>query len=440
MRAVVYGIRSRSRNAALPAWVPATQFEAALVPMTNSPGDVESRGVWSSSRVGLGPLLEYSGGVYCPYVGAYGALLVHGGGHSATEDNSVIQANFNSLLWERIGDPVDLGAKFVNYITSPPAIATLKRDSYSYFLQRGPNSTDWDNPEDSAGWESPAFNWGEPLSGIPGSAHTYGKMVMLPPALAGDSMGGLLRPVSSAVGFGWAGGVARGHLFRIQAQTWHRFGANSAITSGGSCTVFDPTRAQVVSFPASSQRTPVLDLETETWADGPFYSTALDSLGDNVFGVFHEQRDGYVLALNQSAAATLTCQFYDGDIAGGSGTRTDASWTNGSGPPSTLGVTPQVTGAGSLMYVDGAVYWYTYAQLDKLYRIDVPANPADPWTWTEIAITGSERPSQMSPLPYYMIYGRMSYAPSLKSIVWVLGRAASPPELGGRVLCIRVKE
>lgn len=218
------------RDAPIPAWVPSTLFEAALAPMTNSPADIEQRGVWSSPRVGLGPILEYSGGAYNPHMGTRGALLVHGGGHSATEDNCIIAANFNTLAWEMVFAPSDLQAasKWVNYVTEGPTeAATAYRNSYGYFIAEGSNSTGWADPLNAALHENPSPNYGEVLPNIPGSAHTYGKLLLLPPDMAGDPKGGLLRPVASAVGFTVAGGFLRGHLYKIDAQEWVHWGYRS---------------------------------------------------------------------------------------------------------------------------------------------------------------------------------------------------------------------
>ncbi|MFN7394678.1 MAG: hypothetical protein ACK5RW_00060, partial [bacterium] len=52
----------------------------------------------------------YSGGAYNPYYGAWGAHVIHGGGHAATQDNSVFIADFNTLRFERIGGPTMLSS------------------------------------------------------------------------------------------------------------------------------------------------------------------------------------------------------------------------------------------------------------------------------------------------------------------------------------------
>ena len=192
----------------LPNWVPATIGAAALVPMTNTLDDVHLSGLWSGD--GPNNFCDFSGGVYNPYHGQWGAHVVHGGGHSGSNDNSVIIANFNTLAWERVGGPTQLGSN----------------GAYDTAIS------------------SSAFREVEP--GVPGSAHTYDHLVILSPAISGEAKGALLRPVAYAVGQSAAETCLWSHAFGFTSNAWSRWSTNAAnfMGAGGTC-VYDTARDRI---------------------------------------------------------------------------------------------------------------------------------------------------------------------------------------------------
>ncbi|HXU12752.1 MAG TPA: hypothetical protein VN898_12365, partial [Candidatus Binatia bacterium] len=167
--------------AGLPEWVPTTRGEAGFVPMTNTLDSVLLKGVWGDNAQSLG---DYSGGRYNPHYGPWGAHIIHGGGHASSHDNSVILANFNTLAFERVGGPTQLATK----------------EDYEDRILTGGFPDDISNPREV-----------EP--GVPGAAHTYDCLLVLPPSVCGDPLGALIRPVAGAVGMSASRETGWSHVF-----------------------------------------------------------------------------------------------------------------------------------------------------------------------------------------------------------------------------------
>jgi hypothetical protein len=159
---------------------------------------------------------DYSGGVYNPHWGALGAMVFHGGGHSATFDNSVVILDYNDLTFKRLSNPTQ-SAKGVNW-------SFLNVD--------------------------PAFNpiYAEYGDGQPGSGHTYDTLAILPPAHGGGAMGSLVRVGSHAVHPGVVRGTTHAHRldFDLAARsggTWTRCSVNALKgLPSGACSAYDPLR------------------------------------------------------------------------------------------------------------------------------------------------------------------------------------------------------
>ena len=198
----------------LPGWVPpegAVQAVATSNTFLSQNGNVEG---WEYA---FGKIIDdYSGGVYNPHWGALGAMVFHGGGHSATFDNSVVILDYNDLTFKRLSNPTQ-SAKGVNW-------SFLNVD--------------------------PAFNpiYGEYGDGQPGSGHTYDTLAILPPVSGGGAMGSLIRVGSYAVHPGVARGTTHAHRFDFESAarsggTWTRWSVNALKElPSGACSAYDPLR------------------------------------------------------------------------------------------------------------------------------------------------------------------------------------------------------
>lgn len=389
----------------LPAWVPLTQGEAALVPMQNRLQDVA---FLDEPRLGNNSTFvfaAYSGGAYNPYYGAWGAHVIHGGGHAATQDNSVFIADFNTLRFERIGGPTMLSSF----------------QAYEDAIRSGGFPDDESNPREVA-------------PSVPGSAHTYDCLLILPPEVAGDPYGALIRPVAGAIGVGVSRSTGWSHAFTFGDRRWQRFSTNHARSwpPGGSC-AYDTQRQRI--WPIAADNVPwlmSLDVRSRAWTNSGGGPQSIAAYPDMVYSAYCAHRDVIAIAAHRESATEAN--FYWFSAAGSGFERTRVRFTNGPLPPANWG-------RGSLVYVPdiARLIWFTLQGGDYYYEIDVPSNPANDWTWIARPITGAARPSILSPKPYSSVYKRLDYAPQLKSLVWVTAQDTSASySFGGRVVAIRV--
>ena len=400
----------------LPSWVPATVGEAALVPMTNTLDAVWTETAAMGGSQGANEVLDFSGGRYNPYAGRWGQHVIHGAGHSASHNNGVYAADYNTLAF------VQLKAPTVISTGTPPN-------------QYDTNITSGVSPEtfaDSAG------NPREVETGVPGAAHTYDTMVILPPPLVGDAKGALVRGFSSAVGYSASRESGWSHAFRINAASWSRWSTNfkTGNFSAGGAFVVDPTRARGWPIHPGNADNAYLSLATKAWTNEGT-SVSFNSYPDLVQGAYVAHRDivvaarqGDVNTSSTTGAISLTYQQ--------AGSTVPARLT------ATLSVALATDGGyanASLVYVPelSRLIWYCYdGAPDQYQEIEVPATLTDTWVVTARNITGAGRPSLLGEGPSPWLYKRLDYAPQLRSLVWVLGRPSSAFSFGGRVIAIRV--
>lgn len=426
----------------LPAWAPSSVGTAVLLSMTNTLQAVWATGTFADGK-GTQVLADYSGGVWNPFAGPIGIFSVHGGGHAAFNDNGVYSANLNLLAWQADFPATDLAAsgKWVNYAGTANETGVLA-NSYDYFTVYGSGSTGWATPADTGGRQFPSggtvstAGTCETLPGVPGSAHTYQTMCIQPPSMGGGSLGSLLRVTSSAVAMRASRSTGWVHRYDYAAGTWSRVGSNAcAWASPGATAVLDTLRRKVVllnppQFTVSTASE--FSLDTLAWSNPAASVPNPGGYVDNSLGCYHEARDIIVQAtcVNPASAGTPALFYWH---AGSStiATRAAVTWT-GAAP------THFNFGQGSLVYLpNGQLFYYTRFEPDLYYLIDVPANPANPWTATAFSISGA-LPSAFSPAPAGSIYGRMAYVDAAKCVVWLTGNTGSQTHFGGRVWALRI--
>ena len=159
---------------------------------------------------------DYSGGVYNPHWGALGAMVFHGGGHSATFDNSVVVLDYNDMRFKRLSNPTQ--------------------------------------PANGANWSfvnvDPSFNktYCEYGDGQPASGHTYDTLAILPPADGGGDAGSLIRIGAHGAHPGVSTGTTHAHRFDFASAanspgTWTRLSVNALKgLPSGACSAYDTTR------------------------------------------------------------------------------------------------------------------------------------------------------------------------------------------------------
>lgn len=439
----------------VPLYVPRTLYEARLVPMTNTVNSVHDSKPGSYGPEYTG---DFSGGVADIYTTRFGELIWHGSGHAAGEQNGI----YGSLLGWRTGtfrrraDMTDLVAagKWV----PPGGYSTLgigkpTESSFDYFIEFGPNSTNWENYGIPSGRElsdNETANPREPVPNVPGGAHTYHNLFFMPPWVSGTPLGKFLRPGSKAVGTVVSRNTFWHHAYDFSANTWERFLDPAVIPSNLRAPgdyALDTKRWRL------RRARGHIDLRTKTFFANPGSEASMPAYEDARLYVCHEARDILVTVRNTGAeidgSAYLTnpsnWYWWPADSAADTGARNLVTWTNGSGPPNVAGFTPSGnTIRAAIAYIPPLqqfaykvkTYWGTDARNDRLFFITVPANPANPWTWTEVAITGPARPSGLGFEPRPHVYGRLQYLPALKALVELpLRDGAGHPPFDHLIVC-----
>jgi hypothetical protein len=392
---------------ALPAWIPANVGEASLVPTGNALQDVfVAEGPQNPGKVGSQFFCDYSGGIYNPYYGNRGAHVIHGGGHSATNDNSVFILDYNQPRPEfrRIAGPTRLG--------------TAEQYETNIILGGFP--------------DDPLQNPREIAQNEPGSAHTYDNLLVLPPSVCGDAMGALIRPVSSAVGVVASRETGWSHVLPFTSARWQRWSTNSARSPdvGGSC-AYDERRGRIWTLSSSNRTfTSYLDTKSRTWVNNQVSAQGVKGYPDMAYSCVHQGGDIVIFATNADTDSALRLYWFR---AGSDGTaRTPVAFVRGELPPANWG-------RGSLSYCADleCVLYYSQADMDAYYELRVPSDPSQPWSFARRPIVGV-LPSKLPVPPAGSTYRRLEYAPALKSLLWVTGAAKSQYHFGGQVLAIRV--
>lgn len=402
---------------AIPSYVPTTVGEAKLITLTNT-----LLSVYPSLPPGVAgdPIFlgDYSGGATNPWAGAYGKHLVHGGGHAACDDSGVYAVNYGetSASWELVIGTPDLrtSGTWYNYGGGDYG------NSYGYYIARGTGSTDPANPTNAGGWgeaDDPTTNPREVLPGIPGSAHTYDTLHVIPPTFAGDAQGALLRNGSFAVGRVPSRDTFFAHKLSMTSPAWARFAQRSIPLSRTSS--IDTLRGRA-KFPSGRG---YRDLTTGAWVEVAGSVSLQTGYVDNVLSGYHAARDIHVFVTNteaetQAAEPSKWNWWPGGDDPG---TRNIPTWVGGVAPPGMARAQPLRTGEAGLAYVDalGQFCYYTRADQDAYYLIDVPSTPSNPWTWTRVAMTGTGRPSLLGLNIHQNVYGRWGWLPALKCISFI---------------------
>lgn len=421
----------------LPSWVPSTVGAAAPVPMTNTLDAVAGSGTYTPD--GNQKIGDYSGGCFNPYYSAWGGVVVHGGGHSGTNNNGVYVADLTTLTWVADGAPFDLQSigKYVDY----PDDGVYK-DSYDYFIRRGPNSTGWltadrydqSKYEFGANWADITLNPCEIAPNQPGSAHTYDTLFTLSPEMGGGPKGSLIRTLATAVGVTTSSSTAISHRFDFATRSWSRFSTNANAWAQPAGVAFDwrTGRAWLSGTSFNTAALNFLQTQTRAWSSVAGNSGA-DGSGyiDNVLLAYHSTREIAVQAACSNPGTTA--RFYWYSTISNQGARSAVTWTNGSAP------THFNFGNGSLCDIPelGKLFYYSGYEPNVYYLFTVPVDPSQPWTWEKVTITGAV-PGALSPPFRGTIYHRMDYAPRLRSIVWATSDTSNPNVFGGRVLCIRI--
>ena len=318
---------------------------------------------------------DYSGGVYNPHWGAMGCMVFHGGGHAATDDNSVVILDFNDLTFKRLSTP----------------------------------------SMDAAGWAaSPLLEpYGEYADGQPGACHTYDNLAILPPDAGGGPNGSLIRVQSQAIEYHRSVNSDWAHRFdmaigqeRQHTGRWTRWvGSSMKPFNPGGCSAYDPKRKRFwyLGGLGYSQPTAVryLDVGTSTKAEAAVSTPAPSSGADAPIMRYDADRDLLLLSVARNDGRASVWWARPWNREGWIDSRLELpKQTNASTVPFDL-----VTHTGRYAFL-------TRADPGAVFEVTIPNDPRDTWSMTRRPITGA-------PIPQAWVVGkRWSYAPAMKAFVW----------------------
>ncbi|MHB1200470.1 MAG: hypothetical protein ACYCZ6_13120 [Polaromonas sp.] len=371
-----------------PGWIPATGGASKAVATANT--FLSQNGKLAGWEYAFGKIVDdYSGGVFNPYWGPLGAMVLHGGGHSATFDNSVVILDFNDLTFKRLSNPTPSN-----------------------------NGANWISTTGLAQQVDPAFNlpYCEYGDGQPGAGHSYDTLAILPPADGGARYGSLIRVSSYAVHVNISCSTGWAHRFDFSSMAmrdgkWLRWSVNGVIGNlyPGACSAYDSRRKRFWWLASLSSLPPMiryLDVATQRQLDARYAGTArLAPAADSGSMTLRYEPVRDILVLTCTMAGKLVLAFLRCASP-------EMGWVT---PPLSATIPAQPGSSHPFDFVPEADKFVLLSGADNaaLYDIRAPQDPALTWVVTRRPLVGA-------PIATAHITGkRWSYAPAVKSFVWM---------------------
>lgn len=370
------------------SWVPATRGELKAVETANN--FLSQNGNLVGWEYAFGKIVDdFSGGVFNPYWGPFGAMVFHGGGHAATFDNSVVILDFNDLTFKRLSNP------------TPSA-----------------NGANWISTTGLAQNVDPAFNstYCEYGDGQPGAAHTYDTLAVLPPDAGGAPCGSLIRVSSYAVHVNMSRSTGWAHRFDFPSTSmrdgsWTRWSVNgpSSYLFSGACSAYDSRRKRFWWMAGLSSQPPMiryLDVATRQQLEIRYSSMARlapAASPDSTTLRYDPVRD--ILVLTCTVGGNLMLAFLRCASP-------ELGWVV---PPLSASIPAQPGAAHPFDFVPEANKFVLLTGADKvaLYDIEPPQDSTLTWTVTRRPYVGVALPTA------YVSGKRWSYVPAVKAFVWM---------------------
>lgn len=372
-----------------PSFVPASGGDIKAVVTANT--FLSQNGNLAGWEYAFGKIVDdFSGGVFNPYWGPMGAMVFHGGGHSATFDNSVVILDFNDLTFKRLSNPTpsNNGANWIDTTGLPQNV-------------------------------DPAFNttYCEYGDGQPGAGHTYDTLAILPPADGGAPCGSLIRVSSHAVHVNMSRSTGWAHRFDFQSTAmrdgkWVRWSVNGVAGNlyPGSCSAYDSRRKRFWWSEGLSSLPPMmryLDVATKQQLDAPRYADTARAAPaadpDSMTMRYETERD--ILVLTCTVGGQLVLAFL----------RCAASELGWFVPPLSASIPASSGASHPFDYVPEADKFVLLTGGDNSAVYDIVPQPDPSLTWTV-----TRRPLTGVSIPTAHVAGkRWSYAPAVKAFVWM---------------------
>jgi hypothetical protein len=360
---------SARRAKSLPLWVP-RPGELKVIPTKNT-FESQNPHIPEFASEFHRIVDDFSGGVYNPYWGTLGCMVFHGGGHAATNDNSVVILDYDDLTFKRLSKP------------------SLK-------------AGDVDNVS------------GEYSDGQPGAAHTYDALAIAPPSDDAPA-GTLVTPMRMAIGyhasvdsdFAHHMTLARGQE-RAHSARWRRLAKSdlAPLTPGGCC-AYDTKRRRIWYTNAASQsHIRVIDLAKSAHQQIGIGKPTGETGPDAMTMRYDAQHDVLVLsAVREDGLARLMWLECATPSVGWRAAKISMDL-------------PKHKYAASMPfdYVPELNRYVLLGTADReaVYEIEIPPNITELWRVTRRAFTG-----EVSIPVAYVSGKRWSYAPAAKAFLWL---------------------
>jgi hypothetical protein len=379
---------------------------------------------------------DYSGAVWNPHIGTYGAMLFHGGGHMAGQnamaDNGVYMWRADTRQWSRLAD-----VSYPGEVTDNDWFGSVKPYSPLY-----------------------ATPSGEVATGVPAANHSRSVPCILSPAWSG-SQGALCLPVCRSIGN--IGDQASNFPHELDCDLalqvgsaaagqpgggWSRIGTNFTSNGTAMSATADNSRGYLYIPFGNINELHRFNIQTNTWSNvspSGWFST----FGGTAWAIEHAPSIDCLLFMNTSFDIIVI-------PAGGSplvatkktptGTKPtlgpDESDTSGCGfvwcPDLPHPTVPGVFGAMVTLQMSDLVSGpMTRCQVSACYA---PADPVNgTWEWRQLAQNNMPTGLWDSRASYYnnkLWYKRFQYAPALKSFFL----CSMPNDSYGGIACFRPVE
>ena len=357
---------------------------------------------------------DYSGAFHNPHFGAYGAIIFWGGGHAATNDNSVVALVLGetNCTFHRVTDPT-------------PYFGGGKGDIERNTLTSG---TGRDDPITGVLIDAERLKYAEGPDGQPLCPHSYGSGDVIGPADGGAAFGTFIQVSSVAAAFSGQGASVSAHKIDFDDLNGYADGASPTyawqrVTNNrGSVGYGNDAMVGIVSAPglsayvssqnrvyyeARSSRSPRwFDVSARTYAAGTGAARSAFSSSDSG-AMFHVPSRNLVLYLDYDSGS-LCIQYMDV-------TASNPSWVSGVTLTSAIGVPSTWTAGCWCADNNRIIVGNASGEADAVYEIEIPATLTQPWPVTRAPFV---RGSIATWLPT-SVWKKWGYNPKIKSIVYV---------------------
>lgn len=376
----------------LPSWVPAAGSVAVLTTgnglLTNTFGSQVASYYEPFFSVKI--VNDYSGSVVNPYYGTYGSIIFEGGGHAATNDNSVIQ--------------LELGASNCTFrrIVNPTPIYGSGSDSTT----RGNNSSISDASQYSTDW----FEYSD---GKPADRHSYDDQVVIGPSQGGAAYGTFQRFLVTGTS----------HAGLPNGEVSHKIDFNAMGTTlnwarAGSLGISLSTSPVYSDYVASQNRTYVhtihrgsirwFDHGTTTFVAGTGTALADDADGPPDGSRMFSVPSRNLLLFCDAKSGNLRIRWMDVSVS-------QPSWVNTGATLSTTLAVDSAWSAACWCPDNNKIIVAIPGDTTGCYEIDIPSVLTNTWTVTRAAYGGT---GSITPAPSNT-YKKWSYNSKIKAIAYM---------------------